>query len=157
MALSKDQIAADYPLPVYNYRVDIGPDTIACSEVSGLSIGFETTTYKESPTASGVAGPRTMHMPAQRTPVKVTLSKGVVRQASIKTLYAWIAGVQINRVEKKDIKVALCDEKGAAIISWTVRNAFPTKLDAPKFDAKSNDAAIEQMELMGDSIEIQEH
>jgi len=156
MATTKDEIAAAYPLPGYNYRVQIGPDTIACTEVSGLSIGFETTTYKESPTASGKAGPRTLHMPAQGNPVKVTLKKGVVRQTSVKALYGWISDVKINRVEKKDLAVDLCDESGKAIIRWTVRNAFPTKLDAPTFDAKSNDAAIEQMELTGDSIEITE-
>jgi phage tail-like protein len=156
MATTKDQIAATYPLPVYNYRVQIGADTIAFAEVSGLSIGFETTTYKESQTASGMAGPRTFHMPAQCTPTKVTLKKGVVRQASVKTLYGWISGVRTNRVDKKDIAVDLCDESGAAVIRWTVHNAFPTKLDAPTFDAKSNDAAIEQMELTADSIDIAE-
>jgi phage tail-like protein len=37
-----------------------------------------------------------------------------------------------------------------------VVNAFPTKLDAPTFDAKSNDAAIESMELAADFISIEE-
>jgi phage tail-like protein len=35
-------------------------------------------------------------------------------------------------------------------------NAFPTKLDAPSFDANSNDVAIESMELMGDGVSIEE-
>ena len=39
MALTKEQIATDYPLPVYNYRVNIADETIAFSEVSGLDIG----------------------------------------------------------------------------------------------------------------------
>jgi hypothetical protein len=51
--LTTDQIKTDYPLPVYNYRVEIGGDAVAFSEVSGLSIAYEVTTYKESPTASG--------------------------------------------------------------------------------------------------------
>ena len=36
MALSKDDIKTAYPLPVYNYKVEIGSDTVAFSEVSGL-------------------------------------------------------------------------------------------------------------------------
>jgi len=59
-------------------------------------------------------------------------------------------------VEKKDIYVRLCDEKGSAVISWKVINAFPTKLDAPTFDAKSNDAAIESFTLMADGVVIEE-
>ena len=66
MALSKDTIKTAYPLPVYNYRVEIGSEAVAFSEVSGLSISYETSVYKESPTASGSPGPRTMQMPAQR-------------------------------------------------------------------------------------------
>jgi len=156
MALTAEDIRTDYPLPVYNYRVEIGSEAVAFSEVSGLSIAVETITYKESPVASGAPGPRVMHMPAQRTAPKITLKKGIVRQVSLKMLYDWIRTVQINQIEKKDIFVRLCDEKGAPVISWKVGNAFPTKLDAPTFDAKSNEAAIQSMELMADYVSIEE-
>lgn len=156
MALSKDDIRTAYPLPVYNYRVEIGGAAVAFSEVSGLSIGYETSTYKESPTAAGAPGPRTMIIPGQRNPAKITLKKGIVRGVSIKTLYGWISTITINQVEKKDIFIRLCDEKGAAVISWKVVNAFPTKLDAPTFDATSNDAAIESMDLSADFVSLEE-
>lgn len=156
MAVSKDSIKAEYPIPVYNYRVEIGGDAVAFSEVSGLSIGYETTTYKESPTESGAPGPRVMHMPAQLTETTLSLKKGLVRGTSIKTLYSWLRTVQINQIEKKDIFIRLCDENGDAVISWKVNNAFPTKLDAPTFDANSNDAAIESMELKADSVIVEE-
>jgi phage tail-like protein len=156
MPVSTDTIKTDYPLPVYNYRVEIAGEAVSFSEVSGLSIGYETTTYKESPTAGGAPGPRTMHMPAQRTQPTITLKKGIVRKVSMKVLYDWIKTVQINQIEKKDIFVRLCDEKGDAVISWKVNNAFPTKLDAPTFDAKSNDVAIQNMELKADFITLEE-
>ena len=85
-----------------------------------------------------------------------TLSKGVVRGVSVNTFFSWINSIQLNQVDKRDIYVRLCDEKGDAVISWKVINAFPTKLDAPTFDANSNDLAIESMELMGDGIVIEE-
>ncbi len=156
MALTKEEIKTAYPLPIYNYRVEIGSDAVAFSEVSGLSIGYETTTYKESPVESGAPGPRVMRMPAQATQTTVTLKKGLVRGSSIATFFRWINSIQINQVDKKDIYIRLCDEKGDVVISWKVINAFPTKLDAPTFDANSNDVAIESMELMGDGIFIEE-
>lgn len=155
MPLSKDEIKTAYPLPVYNYRVEIDGQAVAFSEVSGLSIGYETTTYKESPVESGAPGPRVMHMPAQSTAPTITMNKGVVPGVSIPALFNWIHEIQINQVNKKDIYIRLCDENGDAVISWKVVNAFPTKLDAPTFDANSNDAAIESMELMGDRIQIE--
>jgi phage tail-like protein len=156
MALTKDEIKTAYPLPVYNYRVEIGSTAIAFSEVSGLSLSYETTTYKESPVESGAPGPRLMRMPAQIAPVNVSLKKGVVRNDSIGTFFEWINSIQINQVDKRDIYVRLLDEKGDPVISWAVINAFPTKLDAPTFDANSNDVAIESMELMADGIKIEE-
>lgn len=156
MALTKEEIKTAYPLPVYNYRVEIGSDAVAFSEVSGLSVGFETTTYKESPVESGAPGPRVMRMPAQATTATVSLKKGLVRNTSVATLFNWINSIQINQVDKKDIHVRLCDEKGDVVISWKVINAFPTKLDAPTFDANSNDVAIESMELMADGVFIEE-
>lgn len=155
MAVSTQTIRTDYPLPVYNYRVEIEGETVAFSEVSGLSIGYEVTTYKESPT-SGVAGPRTMHMPAQSTPPTITMKKGLVRAKSLKALYRWIQTIETNLIEKRNIFVRLCDEKGTPVISWKVVNAFPTKLTAPTFDAKSNDVAIETLELKADLITMDE-
>lgn len=155
MALSEEEIRNSYPLPSYNYRVEIGPDTVAFSEVSGLSIGYEVTTYKESPVESGSPGPRTMQMPAQRTNPTISMKKGLVPAASVVQLYDWIKTVQVNQIEKKDVFVRLCDEKGDPVISWKVTNAFPTKLDAPTFSATSNDAAIESFELKADFVTVE--
>ena len=154
MATSKAEMKAAYPLPVYNYKVDIGKDTIAFSEVSGLNIAYETSTYKESNTESGKASPRVFRMPAQAVTTTLTLKKGLVPAKSQAALYDWISTISINQVEKKDIVISLCDETGKAVVSWTVINAFPTKLDVPTFDANSNDVAIESMELMADDIFI---
>jgi phage tail-like protein len=156
MALTKSEIKTAYPLPAYNYRVEIAGVAIGFSEVSGLSITRETTTYKESPIAGGAPGPVVMNMPSQRGQPSLTLKKGLVKTASIKALYSWINSIQLNQVEKKDIYIRLCDESGAAVISWKVINAFPKKLDAPSFSAASNDAAIESMELMADNILVEE-
>jgi phage tail-like protein len=154
MALSSQDIRNTYPLPVYNFRVDIGTDTVAFAAVSGLNIGYDTTIYRESPTAGSQPGPVYMIMPAQPTTTTLTLTKGVVPSASLPALYGWIAQVRVNQVEKKDIVIRLCDEKGDTVVSWAVSNAFPTRLDAPSFDVTSNDVAIETMELVADGVTI---
>lgn len=156
MAVAIDEIKASYPLPVYNYRVEVGSDAVAFSEVSGLNIAYETYTYKESPVGSGIAGPRVFNMPSQAQATTVTLKKGVVPSISVSVLYDWIKEVQTNQIAKKDIRISLCNESGEPLITWSVNNAFPTKLEAPTFDANSNDAAIESMELTADSITMTE-
>ncbi|HRI62603.1 MAG TPA: phage tail protein [Polyangium sp.] len=157
MALSAGEIKTAYPLPSYNYRVEIGNDTVSCTEISGLNIKFDTTTYKESPSDTKKAGPVVMYMPAQATATTLTIKKGVVRVASLAKLYQWIKTVKTNQVEKKEIYIRLLDEEGKPVITWTVVNAFPTQLDAPTFSATSNDAAIESMTLMADDVLISEN
>lgn len=144
-----------YPIPAYNYRVDIDGETMSFSEASGLSIAYESTTYKESP-VEGSIGPMLMQMPAQPTPPTVTLKRGIIRGDRLTYLYRWLDSVKLNLVDKKDITISLCDEEGKPIIIWEVYNAFPKKLDAPSFTADSNDAAIESMELAADNILIKE-
>lgn len=156
MALTKEQIETDYPLPIYNYRVDINGESITFSEVSGLELAFETITYKESFAASGKAGPNIMYMPGQIQPVNVSMKKGLVKGKSIPVFYDWINDIELNRVDKRDIVVHLLDETGSTVVSWKVIDAFPTKLSAPSFDASSNEVAIESMDLMAFRVTMEE-
>jgi hypothetical protein len=57
MAFSPDDIKARYPLPAYNFKVEINGEIISFSEVSGLSKSFETVVYKESKTDQPGSGP----------------------------------------------------------------------------------------------------
>lgn len=145
-----------YPLPAYNYRVEIGGNAVGFAKASGLDVSFETTTYKESATEPGKAGPTVMHMPAQRNAAKLTLEKGICAGAGTTDLYQWISQTRMNLTEKKDIFVRLLDENGKAVMSWKVVNAFPTKLTAPSFGADSKEVAIESMELMADAVFVEQ-
>ena len=74
MATSVADIKTRYPLPVYYYEVMI--DTlapIAFSEVSGLSIEYETITYRDGLSYKEGA----IHMPGMAKPIQVTLKKGI--------------------------------------------------------------------------------
>ncbi len=156
MALTKAQIKTDYPLPIYNYRVDINGESISFSEVSGLELSFETHTYKESFATGGKVGPNIMYMPGQIQPVNISMKKGLVKGKSIPVFYDWINDIQLNQVDKRDIVVHLLDETGSTVVSWKVIDAFPTKLTAPSFDASSNDVAIESLDLMASRVTMEE-
>ena len=155
MATLPSDIKTNYPLPAYNYRVEIAGKNYAFSDVSGLSIQIETTTYKQSPTENGKAGPSIMYMPAQRQPATISLKRGLINNSDIRALYSWISQTQVNVIEKKDIFVRLLDEAGEPVLSWKVLNAFPKQLDAPTFTANSNEVAIESMTLMADAVVLE--
>ena len=149
MATSVEDIQNTYPIPVFYYRVTIGgDDSIAFSEVSGLSIQYESITYRDG--LSYKDGPK--HMPGIDQPINLTLQKGIVKADSF--LLDWFKTIRLNTVEKRDVRIDLLNENGEATVSWTVKDAFPTKMDVPSFNATSNEVAIETLELMATRLEI---
>ena len=149
MTTTKENIKNSYPIPVFYYRVTIGDDdTHKFSEVSGLSIEYETITYRDG--LSYKEGAK--HMPGLDQPVNLTLQKGIVQADSY--LLNWIGTVNLNTVEKLDMRIDLLNEEAEAVVSWTVLDAFPKKLDAPSFNASSNEVAIESLELMATSLRV---
>ena len=149
MATSVRDIKDKYPIPVFYYRVTInGEDAIAFSEVSGLSIQYQTITYRDG--MSYIDG--SIQMPGLRNDITITLKKGVIKGDSY--LFNWFNSIRLNTVEKRDIRVDLLNETGEAVVSWIVEDAFPTKLDAPAFNATTNEVAIESLELMARNLKV---
>ena len=149
MATSIEDIKSKYPIPVFYYRVTIGDnDSIAFSEVSGLNFQYETITYKDG--LSYKDGPK--YMPGFFNVVNLTLQKGIVKADDF--LLKWFQTIKLNTVEKRDVRIDLLNEEGEATVSWVAKDAFPTKLDAPSFNASSNEVAIESLELTATWLEV---
>ncbi|KVP85350.1 phage tail protein [Burkholderia ubonensis] len=149
MATVAEQIASEYPVPVYRFVVSLGDDRVPFKSVSGLDIKYDSIEYRDG------AG-NMFNMPGQRQKVSVTLSKGVFRGPN--ALYDWISSISLNRVEKKDLMISLTDESGSELLAtWNVLNAFPTGLTAPSFDATSNDIAIQEIILEADRVTLKTH
>ncbi|WP_051965504.1 phage tail protein [Kitasatospora mediocidica] len=76
----------------------------------------------------------------------ITLADGALQDQP--GLAAWLDPADDSRIGKRDISISLTDDAGTALfLTWSVRNAFPTKLAAPDFDASSNEVAIEEVSL----------
>lgn len=155
MAQDTAHIKSTYPLPVYNYRVtvlDVGEAlVVGFAEVSGLSLGYEPVTYKHG--LSFVMGSKII--PGMRQEVKLTLKKGVVKGNDF--VHSWFHRAYTDpffKGAKRDMLIDLCDEKGESVIRWTVQKALPIRLEAPTFDANSNDVAIETMEIIAHDLQV---
>jgi phage tail-like protein len=144
MALTKQAVGSAYPLPAYNYKVTVGADTFAFSEVSGLAIAYEMVTYKHG--FSYVTGPNIIRGQAQE--ITITLKRGVVQKRQ--EMYAWLTDKSA-----RDLAIDLCDEKGLPVVRWQVSKAIPFKIEAPAFNAAGNDVALESVELIAKNVYIQ--
>ena len=154
----KTDIKNSYPLPIFNYKVTIYKDddanVIGFSEVDGLSVEYESVTYKHG--LSFVMGSKII--PGQRQAINITMKRGIVKNGDF--LQKWIDGVYSDPFygsAKRDIVIDLCDETGAAVVRWKVSRALPVKMEAPGFDASSNDVAIESFEVVAHSLSVDYH
>jgi phage tail-like protein len=155
MAQDKNEIKSTYPLPVYNYRVTVLKDgeplVVSFAEVSGLSVEYEAVTYKHG--LSFVMGVRII--PGMRQPLRLTMKRGVVQKNDY--LHSWINKVYTDPFfasAKRDLLIDLCDEVGNPVVRWTVQGTLPIKLEAPTFDANSNEVAIETLELVAHGLQV---
>lgn len=146
MADNAADIAQRYPLPAYRFRVTVDGQTIGFSEVSGLSVEYETVTYRHG--RSFREGEQILRWPSTK-PGQITLKKGVV--AGKGPLWDWLVD---RKATAKTIDVGLCDDQGAPVYRWRIGRAVPVKLLAPAFSADGNDVAIETLELMVTDITV---
>lgn len=151
MADSRSTIRNTFPLPVYNYRVTVEGESVSFSEVTGLALQYEPITYRHG--LSWKEGAE--HMPGMKQPIRVTLRKGLIKKGRF--LSDWIGTIRQNKAEKRTVVIDLCDEKGIPLITWKMHKAFPLKLEAPGFNASSNEVAIEALELLVADLEITYH
>jgi phage tail-like protein len=153
MATSADDMKTAFPLPVYHYSVQIGSmENMRFSEVSGLSMERKLITYKDGMSASQGA----LYLPGQSGDPSITLKRGVTPGS--KELYEWFASIQQTIVNKQDVLISLMNESGdAPVVTWKVLNAFPTKMDAPGFNATSNEVAVETLQLAASNITVEYH
>ena len=136
-----------YPLAAYNFKVTVGETVISFTTVSGLVQEHQTLTYKHG--LSFWEGEAITRFRFDKY-VPLTLKKGVVAGAT--ELYEWL-----ESGEKKSLSVSLCDETGAAVVTWQIKKAMIVKLEAPALQASGNEAAIETLTLMVSGISVEHH
>ena len=140
---------ANYPIPAYNFRVTIDGVPMSFAEVSGIALEYETVTYKHGLSFWEGEGIKKYYYDKY---VTLTLRKGTVRGANV--LYDWI---QEKGGSARPMEISLCDEQGVPAVSWHVKKAIPTKLEAPTFDANTNDVAVERLEVLASGISVVHH
>ena len=132
-----------YPLVAYNFRVTVGETTMCFAEVSGLVREYQSLTYRHGFSFSEGEQIATFRFDQYS---EVTLSRGVFPDARGE-LYQWL-----ESRDKKLVTVQLYDADEKVVVTWKIQKAIPVSLEAPSFQADSNEVAIETLTLMASGI-----
>ncbi len=142
-------MATAYPLVKFHFQVEWSGTKIGFTEVSGLDVETEVVEYREgaSPEYSKIK------MPGMQKYSNITLKRGTFK--SDNEYFNWWNTVKLNTIERRDITISLLNEEHEPVVTWKVKNAWPTKIQSTDLKADGNEVAIESMEIVHEGLTIQ--
>lgn len=139
-----------WPLPKFSFHVNFGPGKSAIfQEACGLADG-------DAPAIESQPGNRPAHQTAKMPGIKkvgnVTLKKGACSREN--SFWTWYSQIKMNAITRGNVIIQLLDEQGAPAMTWTLTNAWPTKITGTDLKSDGNEVAVECVELAHEGITI---
>jgi phage tail-like protein len=126
----------------------------AFSEVSGLDSENTPIEYREG--ADPTNAPR--KLPGVEKYSNVQLKRGITGSLALWNWRKQVRDGSATAPPSATVKVMLLDEnhdEGAPAMTWVLHGAWPTKITGPSLNAKGNDIAIEQVDLVVERLDIE--
>ena len=140
----------NWPLPKFYFSVDITDvgTNLPFQEVSGLEVETQAIEYRagNNPKFS------TIKMPGIQKSGNVTLKKGIF--AKDNKFFDWHTKIVMNTVKRATVTIKLLDEKGKPTMTWTLANAWPTKITGTDLKAEGNEVAVETIEIAHEGLTV---
>jgi phage tail-like protein len=139
-----------WPLPKFYFQVDGLGGSVGnfFHEVSGLDSETQSIEYRHG--NSPVFSP--IKMPGLQKVGNVTLKKGIFVKDN--KFWDWYSTFKMNTIKRQTVIIKLLDEAGKPTMTWTLNNAWPTKIQGTDLKADANEAAIETIELAYETLVI---
>ncbi|WP_149275818.1 phage tail protein [Pareuzebyella sediminis] len=141
----------NWPLPKFYFSVDFGSITnIPFQEIDGLDIESEPIHYRHgnSPVFSEISMPG-IGMTKNN---KVTMKKGFFARDN--AFWDWFRKIKMNTIERQNVVIKLLDEGGNPTMTWTLSNAYPTKISSTDLKSDGSEVAIESIEIAHEGLTI---
>lgn len=141
------------PYPSYNFEVVINGisddgKSIKGSfmEVSGLNVEIETIEYR-----TGSEDITVRKLPGLKKFSNITLKRGVIGDLAF---WNWLVSAMNGRMQRASGSIILLNENGEEVMRWLFQRGWPCKWTGPILNAKSNEIAIESIEICHEGLSI---
>jgi len=141
-------MANEYPLPKFHFQVEWGGSKIGFTEVSGLDVEREVIEYRDGSSKEYSK----LKMPGLTKFSNITLKRGSFDKDN--DFYDWWSSIKLESVERRDITISLLNEDHEPVVTWKVKNAWPSKVTPTDLKSDDNSVAIETMELVHEGLTI---
>lgn len=141
---------APWPLPKFKFSVDWGSQqNIAFQEVSGLDAETQIIEYRDSNSPEYA----TVKMPGIAKYGNVTMKRGIFTADNL--FWDWYSKITMNTIKRETVIIKLLDENNKAQVTWTLHNAWPTKITATDLKSDANEVAIDSIEIAHEKLTIE--
>ena len=142
-------MANEYPLPKFHFQVEWGGSKIGFTEVSGLDVEREIIEYRDGSSKEYSK----LKMAGLTKFSNITLKRGSFDQDN--DFYDWWSSIKLESVDRRDITISLLNEDHEPVVTWKVKNAWPSKVTPTDLKSDDNSIAIESMELVHEGLTIE--
>ncbi|NIM14309.1 MAG: phage tail protein [Candidatus Aminicenantes bacterium] len=134
------------PYMNYNFLVEIDGITQASfQECSGLDSSTDPVEYRE-----GGENTTSRKLPGKTKYSDISLKRGITDSDE---LWKWRKSVVDGNIERKNGSIVLLDDSGSEKIRWNFVNAWPSKWEAPGFNAGGNEIAVETLTIAHEGVD----
>lgn len=138
-----------WPLPKFYFSVDIGDQTnCPFQEVSGLDTETQVIEYR----AGNNKLFSTIKMPGIVKFGNVTLKKGIFVKDN--KFWAWYSQIGMNTIKRVTVTIKLLDQQSSPTMTWTLSNAWPTKITGTDLKSDGNEVAVETIEIAHEGLKV---
>lgn len=140
---------ANYPLPVFYYKVKYNNQDVGFSDVSGLTQELQPIEYRDGLMKGTTPA---LKRPGLKKVNNISLKRGITEKNN--DLFTWFNNNGNPNVERRDIDIILLNDEGNPVMIWSIFQAWPVKCEGPGLKATGNDIAIETLELAHEGITV---
>ncbi|MFK8006925.1 MAG: phage tail protein [Saprospiraceae bacterium] len=149
MANPGNKQGAPWPLPKFKFSVDWGSQkNIAFQEVSGMEVESQIIEYRGSNSPEYA----TVKMPGIVKYGNITMKRGIFTADNL--FWKWYDQINMNTIKRQTVTIKLLDEKNKVQVTWTLHNAWPTKITATDLKSDANEVAIDTIEIAHEKLVI---
>jgi phage tail-like protein len=137
----------DDPYAAFNFVVNIdGVPVAGFEECSGLSAETDAIEYR-----NGNEDITVRKLPGLKKFGNITFKRGYTAS---KDLWQWRKQVLDGKTKRQSGSIVLQNEARQKALTWNFYQAWPRKWDGPTFNAKTNEVAIETLEIVVEGLEL---
>lgn len=142
----QDQV---WPLPKFYFTVTLGDNnSVSFQEVDGLDSETQPIEYRHG--NSPVFYP--IKMPGLGKVGNVTLRKGIFVNDT--WFWDWYNEIKLNTIARRTVVISLLDETATPKRTWTLNNAWPTKITGTDLKSEGNEVAVESVEIAYETLVV---